>query len=79
MRTTISLNEDVSQLLDDAVQETGISFKQAVNQFLLLGLAAAKKRQATPFVIKPLSFQLPPGLSYDNVGHLLEELEGQGR
>ena len=51
------------------MQRSGISFKEAVNHYLRLGL---RKK----FVVKPLAMALPPGLSYDCIGKLLEALEG---
>ena len=37
---------------------------------------AAKQPARKKFVVKPLAMGLPPGLSYDNVGELIEALEG---
>ena len=37
---------------------------------------AAKQPARKKFVVKPLAMGLSPGLSYDNVGELLETLEG---
>ena len=45
MRTTLSLDDDVAQLLKKEVRRTGSSFKEAVNRFLrdgIDGLEAAR-------------------------------------
>jgi hypothetical protein len=50
--------------------------KQAVNHFLRQGLMSGDKTMRKPFVVKPFASGLPPGLSYDCIGELLEALEG---
>lgn len=76
MRTTLSLDDDVARLLSKETRRTGTSFKEAVNHYLRLGLMAAKQPVCKPFKVVPLDLGLPPGLSYDNIGELLEALEG---
>jgi hypothetical protein len=55
---------------------SGVTFKQAVNHFLRLGLAASTARSTKQFVVTPRPLGLHPGLSYDNVEALIETLEG---
>lgn len=76
MRTTLSLDDDIANLLNQEIRRSGISFKEAVNHYLRLGLMASKQPVRKKFVIKPLPMGLPPGLSYDNVEELIEALEG---
>lgn len=76
MRTTLSLDDDVSKLLEKEVRRSGASFKEVVNRLLRLGLMATKQPARKSFVVTPRKLGLPPGLSYDNVGQILEELEG---
>ncbi len=76
MRTTLSLDDDVANLLNKEIRRSGASFKQAVNHFLRLGLMASKQQSRKPFLVTPRPLGLPPGLSYDNVEELLEALEG---
>lgn len=76
MRTTLTLEDDVANMLDKEMRRSGTSFKQAVNHFLRVGLVASKKQQRKPFVVKPRPLGLPPGLNYDNVEELIETLEG---
>jgi hypothetical protein len=69
MRKTVSSDDDIVQSLRQEMRRSGITFKEAVNHCLRFGL---RER----FVVKPLAMGLPPGLSYDCIGELLEALEG---
>jgi hypothetical protein len=73
MRTTLSLDDDVAQLLHKEVRRSGDSFKGVVNRFLRVGLAASKQPVRKPFRVKPWSLGLPP---FEKVEELLEYLEG---
>jgi hypothetical protein len=79
MRTTLSLDDDVAQLLNKEVRRSGDSFKQVVNRFLRVGLMASKGPTRRPFVVKPWGLGPPAGLSFDNVEDLLDTLEGPER
>lgn len=77
VRTTLTLDDDVKAKLDREVRKNGKSFKEAVNYYLRLGLdAQAQMKPAKPFVVRARPLGLPPGLSYDNVEELIEQLEG---
>lgn len=79
MRTTLTLDDDVAHLLSKETKRAGLSFKQAVNHFLRLGLMASKKPILKPFKVVPRDLGLPPGLNYDNIEELLDILEGPNR
>jgi hypothetical protein len=79
VRTTLTLDDDVANLLNKETKRAGLSFKQAVNHFLRLGLMASKKPISKPFKVVPRDLGLPPGLNYDNVEELLDILEGPYR
>ena len=73
MRTTLTLDDDVTQLLNKETKKAGLSFKEAVNHYLRLGLNVSKQPVRKPFVVEPLELNLPP---FDNVEELIEFLEG---
>jgi len=79
MRTTLSLDDDVAQLLSKEARRSGDSFKKVVNRFLRAGLMASKRPTRKPFVVKPWDLRPPAGLSFDNVEDLLDTLEGPER
>ena len=76
MRTTLSLDDDVSALLQKEIRKSGSSFKEAVNHYIRLGLMVSKQKPSKRFVVKPMDLGSPAGMNYDNVAELLEALEG---
>lgn len=78
MRTTLTLDDDVAAQLKAETRRSGRSLKDVVNEYLRLGLYAKKtQRPRRPFRVEARDLgALRPGLSLDNVGDLLEQLEG---
>ena len=77
MRTTLTLEDDVAAKLKAEVRKSGKPFKQIVNATLREGLARrAVKGKISPFKVKARRMGLRPGLDYDNIGLLLEQIEG---
>jgi len=72
----LSLDEDVSNLLQKEIRRSGASFKEAVNHYLRMGLMTSAQPQRKKFVVHPRPLGLPAGLSYDNVEELVAALEG---
>jgi hypothetical protein len=78
MRTTLTLDDDVAARLKAESRRTGKPFKTVVNEHLR---AALSRRQALkalpPFRLAPQDLGGPlPGRSYDDIGALLEDVEG---
>jgi hypothetical protein len=77
VRTTLTLDDDIAMLVEQEVRQSGDSFKATVNRLLSLGLMNAReKADAKPFEVTPFPLGLRPGLSYDSIPDLLEEIEG---
>jgi hypothetical protein len=78
MRTTLTLDEDVAAKLKAEMRRSGKSFRDIVNDTLRHGFV--EKRVATrrhPFKVEVRELgNLRPGLSLDNIGELLEQVEG---
>lgn len=77
MRTTLTLDEDVAAKLKAEVRRTGRSWKEVVNETLRLGLLAkrsAKPRE--PFRIQARAWGVRPGLDYDRIAELVDQVEG---
>ncbi|MGA2023580.1 MAG: CopG family transcriptional regulator [Steroidobacteraceae bacterium] len=81
MRTTLTLDDDVAARLQAEARRSGRPFKAVVNEHLRAALAQRRAVKALPpFRVEPRTMGgLLPGLSYDNVGALLEEIEGARR
>jgi hypothetical protein len=76
VRTTLSLDNDVSAKLREESRRTGKPFKQVVNDYLRLGLSVRRQAASTPpFKVKARPLGLRPGFSYDNVWELIEQIE----
>jgi hypothetical protein len=69
VRTTLTLDEDVTALLHKEVRKSGEPFKQVVNRLLRLGLTAVKQPVLKPFVVKPVKLGLP---HFEKVEELLD-------
>ena len=49
MRKTVTLDSDVEALLRNAMRERGISFKQALNEAVRLGIRESRTEERGPF------------------------------
>ena len=77
MRTTLTLDEDVRAKLEAEMRKSGRSFKETVNETLRIGLNARREtKPAKPFKIYSRALHPRPGLNFDNIGELLEQVEG---
>ena len=62
--------------LDAEARRSGRPFKQVVNELLRLALNARRAGGRRPFRVRARDLGRRPGLEYDDVGGLLEQLEG---
>lgn len=76
MRTTLTIDDDVAALLKREMKRAGEPLKQTVNRCLRSALTFSPAKSAKPFKVRSRSMGLPPGMSYDNIGEILEQLEG---
>ena len=78
MRTTLTLDDDVAAKLASLARRKGRSFRAVVNETLRRGLVQVTAKTALePFRVRVRDLgQLRPGLSLDNIGELLDRVEG---
>ncbi len=78
MRTTLTLDEDVAAKLKAEIRRTGKPMKTVVNESLRVALTESlKDKPVKPFKVHARPLGLRPGLSFDNVWKLIEEIEGE--
>jgi len=78
MRTTLTLDDDLSGLLAKRARALGISFREVVNRTIRAGLgeAARSKSHAAPRTV-PHSFGFQPGIDLDKLNQQSDELEAE--
>jgi len=77
MRTTVTLDPDVEQLLRDAMQQRRRGFKEVLNQAIRAGLAAPGSLGVAdrPFTLRAQPMGLRPGIDAGRLNQLADELE----
>jgi hypothetical protein len=79
-RTTLTLDDDVAAKLDRESRRSGESFRATVNRVIRHGLHAAQSSQARkPFRVRGRKLGLRPGVELDDIGALLDRLDGPSR
>lgn len=78
MRTTVTIDDDVATKLEAEMRrQRSTNFKQILNDVLRRGLLVRRELVASkPFRVRARRMGKLQGLNYDNVGELLEHLEG---
>lgn len=76
MRTTLSLDPDVAERVQQEMRRSGSGLKKVINDALRLGLGlAGKQRRAPHFAVEPHAFGVRPGFDLDRLNQLTDELE----
>jgi hypothetical protein len=81
MRTTLTIDDDVAAKLKAEVRRTGKALKAVVNESLRSGLLRRQQRKARePFRVRTRNLgALGPGVSLENIGELVELVDGPER
>jgi hypothetical protein len=78
MRTTVTLDADVEQLLRDAMQRRRQSFKEALNEAIRSGLSNATVGVGeTPFSLRARRMGLRAGIDAARLNQVSDELEAE--
>ena len=74
----MTLDEDVAAKLKSLARRTGRAFRDVVNDTLRRGLADSRHQRARqPFRVEARDLgRRRPGLNMDNIGELLDQVEG---
>lgn len=75
MRTTVTLDPDVEQLLRATMKERGVSFKQALNQSIRAG--ASKERKVRRFTQQTFSMGAEQQFRWDKALSAADAMEDE--
>lgn len=75
-RTTLTLEDDVAERLQEQSRRTGKSFKDVVNETLRKGMAGRPDTPLPPFKVRARDMGLKPGIDLDDIEGLLDRIEG---
>ncbi|HSN67709.1 MAG TPA: DUF2191 domain-containing protein [Thermoanaerobaculia bacterium] len=79
-RTTLTLDDDVAAKLDRESRRSGESFRVTVNRVIRRGLhPPAGDATRKPFRVRARRLGLRPGVDLDDIGALLDRLDGPSR
>lgn len=76
MRTTVTLDDDVAAQLAKAMKDSGLGFKEALNQALRRGLGASPPRARKRYRVRVFDTGAPL-VPLDNVAQALAVAEGE--
>lgn len=78
MRTTLTLDADVARSLKEEVRRSRVTFKEAVNRALRVGLGLETHRgPRSRFVVKPHSGGFAAGIDPHKLHQFADELEDE--
>ncbi len=77
MRTTVTIEPDVEVLLMQAMKRKGLTFKEALNAALRLGLMRDRPRQRAPRPLPAFELRQRSDLNLDKALRLAGELEDE--
>jgi hypothetical protein len=76
MRTTLTIEPDVAEKAKRAMQLTGMTFKDLVNEALRRGIdQVSAPKPVRPYRTRARPLGLKRGLSYDNIAELLAQTD----
>ena len=74
MRTTVTLDDDIAELLKKRARERDVPFKRVLNEAIRAGLEGGT-RAAKPYRMKPRKLGVRPGVDLTKALQLAAELE----
>jgi hypothetical protein len=75
VRTTLTLDDDVAELLREEARRSKEPFKRVVNRAIRRGLRTDAPSERKPFVVRTFDLGLKPGIDRDKLGQLADQLE----
>jgi predicted transcriptional regulator len=78
-QVTITLDDDVAARLEREALRAGRTADEIVNEAVRVRLPQVEERPARPFVVRARSMGVRPGVNFDCIGRLLDELDEEER
>ncbi len=76
MRTTLSIDDDLAQSIENLRERKNLSLREAINQLLRLGLESSERApQERPFAGPVFDSELRAGIDPMRMNQLADELE----
>ncbi len=75
MRTTLTIDPDVAELLRKETRQGKTSLKQAVNERLRMGFGLKARAKRAKFRVEPHDSGFAPGVDPARLNQLVDELE----
>lgn len=75
MRTTLTIDDDLADVLERRRRESGQPFKQVVNAVLRQGLKEELRPNTVKVVTRPAALGLRRGIDPNRMNQLVDELE----
>ena len=80
LTTTLTLDDDLAAQLERVRERYGESLEETLRKVLRSALGGVGSSSAPrPFVVRPRALGARPGLDFDRIEELLDELEGPSR
>ena len=79
IRTTVTLEDDVAELLREESRRRGKPIRAVVNEALRAGLREGPSTARRPYRVKARNMGLRPGIELDDIEGLLDRLDGPYR
>jgi hypothetical protein len=77
VRTTVTLDPDVEKMLQSAIRERGVSFKQALNEAIRAGLTRGRRPQPARFAQKSYHLGAAPDFRWDKALAMADAIEDE--
>ncbi len=75
MRTTLTLDPDVAERLNQEMKSQGLKMKTIINQALRKGLRMNESAVDEPFKVEAHNLGIRPGIDQDRLNQLVDELQ----
>jgi hypothetical protein len=76
VRTTLTIDDDVSAKIAAEARRSGKPLRVVVNEALRIGLENAVRDELPPYRVEARDMKLRPGIEIDDIQGLLDKLDG---